>query len=249
MTNPSRAILLILVGLLSSSLVHAVEGNPNIEQEWLGQLAYTRLSDGGYRGEEHWRLTRHPDGSQTIRMNVRLDDTEVSRDVVLRVDAGLRPIDSYQSLWTGGLHRGSGYYWVQGSRLNAVLTGPNGTLTQSVEVPERFSFVSHPLGADGWHFWYYDSVLGGEQQATVYNTDTLGLGVGSILATVHDTPIELIGVETIQVPAGEFSAFRFRMDGRLEIWVEHEHLFMVRMTNESRDRLYELVKLVPAHGP
>lgn len=244
-------LMVTICGLALSNVApvaYAVESNPNIAREWVGRIDYTRISDGSYRGEEHWRLTRHPDGSQTIRMTVRLDDTEVLRDVVLRVDERLRPIDSYQTLWTAGEHRGSGYYWLEGPRLKSVLTGPQGTLTQSVDVPDQFSFVSHPLAADGWHFWYYDWDQGGTQSATVYNTDTLGLSVGSILARVHETPMEFIGEETIEVPAGAFSTWRFRMDGRLDIWVDREHFFMVRMTNESRDRLYELGLLRPAYS-
>lgn len=242
------AMVVAFIVAVSWPAAYALDTNPNIDQEWIGRIDYTRISDGSYRGEEHWRLTRHPDGSQTIRMTVRLDDTEVLRDVVLRVDGALKPIDSYQTLWTAGEHRGSGYYWLEGNRLNAVLTGPQGTLTQSAEVPDQFSFVSHPLAADGWHFWYYDWDQAGVQSATVYNTDTLGLTVGSILARVHETPVEFLGNEVIDVPAGTFSTWRFLMDGRLEIWVDREHFFMVRMTNTSRDRLYELGHLAPAYS-
>lgn len=187
-------------------------------------------------------MTVHPDGSRTMRMNVKLDDTQVARDVILRVDSLMRPIDSYQTLWTQGQHRGSGYYWVENDRMHALINGPGGRLEQSVLVPREFSFVSHPLGADGWHHWYYDFQRVGVQQVTVFNTDTLGLTIGSILGRAHEVDLEKLGEEKLTVQAGTFDTVVLLMDRRLKIWVDKPTLTMVRMTNESKDRHYELVQ-------
>ncbi len=185
----------------------------------------------------------HPDGSRTVTMTVRLDATKVSRVTTVRVDAQFRPLDAYQMLWTEGEFRGSGYFWVEGQILNAVVTANTGTLQQTVEVPKRFSWVTHPLGADGLHMWYFDEQGPRVQTATVYNTDTLGKSLGSILGRVHDVKLELLGEEEIDVPAGRFLTKKYLMDERLEIWVGVEDPLMVKMRNQSKDRLYELVEL------
>lgn len=119
----------------------------------------------------------------------------------------------------------------------------NGLLSQKVDVPQEFSWVTHPLGADGLHMWYYDKERGGSQRATVYNTDTLGQTLGSILGKVHAVDLELLGTEIIRVPAGKFQTNKYLMDGRLEIWVEPENNLMIRMRNTKKDRLYELTEL------
>ena len=217
--------------------------NPSVDRELVGVLRYTKESDGSFRGEEHWRMLTHPDGSKTVIMLVRLDATQVSRSVTLRVAANRRPIEAYQSLWVGGEFRGSGHYWVDGNRLRANVLSPEGHLEQRVKVPDSFSWVTHPLGGDALHMWYYDREKGGVQSGTVYNTDTLGVGLGSILGRVHAADLELVGNETVEVPAGRFETERFLMDGRLEIWIEPERDLMVKMRSPARDRLYELVEL------
>lgn len=244
----------LLLGMVASAsfwsaqMAVAIEAHQNLEAEWVGEIAYTRLSDGTYRGEESWRMSVHPDGSRTMRITKRIDDTQLFRDVVLRVDSRLRPVDSYQSLWKDGKHRGSAFYLVDGDRMLASVNAPNGLLTQSVRVPDRFSFVARPQAALGWHFWYFDFALGGTQTVTMYTLDRDGLGVGSILATVDNYDVELLGAERITTSAGTFETWRLVVSGRLEMWIEKENFFMIRLINASADRLYELVELAPAYA-
>jgi hypothetical protein len=244
--------LLLLAASLSAfqwaGVSAAIEAHDNLEAEWVGKIAYTRLSDGGYRGEESWRMSVHPDGSRTMRITKRIDDTQLFRDVVLRVDARLRPIDSYQSLWKDGKHRGSAFYVVDGDLMRATVNAPNGILTQSVRVPDKFSFVARPQAALGWHLWYFDFARGGTQTATMYTLDRDGLGVGSILATVDEYEVVLVGEEQVTTAAGTFDTWRLVISGRLEMWIDKRELLMIRLINASADRLYELVELSQAYS-
>lgn len=237
-------LALVVTALFSQTeSAKADSSNPNLVAEVTGVIAYMTISDRSFRGEEHWRLLVHPDGSRTSTSSVRLDATEVSRTVTQRVDANMRPIDAYQHLWSGGEFRGAGFFQVLGNSMHVTLTTPNGQMKQVVPVPEHFSWVQHPLGTDGWHMSYYDEAKGGVQKATVYNTHTLGNTRGSILGSVHQTDLELLGTETVTVEAGTFETKKYLLDGRMEIWVEPGDLIMVRMRVESRDRLYELKRL------
>ena len=238
----------VVCGLHWAGLAAAIEAHENLEAEWVGKIAYTQLSDGAYRGEESWRMSVHPDGSRTMRITKRIDDTQLFRDVVLRVDGRLRPIDSYQSLWKDGRHRGSAFYVVDGEFMRATVNAPNGILTQSVPVPEKFSFVARPQAALGWHFWYFDFDRGGVQTTTMYTLDRDGLGVGSILASVDEVEVALIGEEQVTTSAGTFDTWRLVVSGRLEMWIDKREMFMIRLINASADRLYELVELAPAYA-
>lgn len=239
--------VVLLAALVSSKTVVALDAHDNLEAEWVGKIAYTHLSTGAYRGEETWRMSEHPDGSKTMRITKRIDDTQLFRDVVLRVDARLRPIDSYQSLWKDGKHRGSAIYMVDGDTMRSVINAPNGVLTQSLHIPDRFSFVARPQAALGWHFWYFDFEKGGVQTATMYTLDRDGLGVGSILASLEEYTVELLGEEEIETAAGVFLTWRMLVAGRLEVWIDQQDLWMVRLINAGADRLYELVELAPAY--
>lgn len=241
-------VVVMLAIFACSESVFAIGAHDNLEAEWVGKIAYRYLSTGGYRGEEHWRMSVHPDGSRTMRITKRIDDTQLLRDVVLRVDERLRPIDSYQSLWKDGKHRGSGFYMVDGDSMRAVVNAPNGILTQTLAVPDRFSFVARPQAALGWHLWYFDFKKGGVQTATMYTLDRDGLGVGSILATLDDYDVELLGQELVETPAGTFDTWRLMIAGRLELWVDREEMLMVRLINAASDRLYELVQLSSAYA-
>jgi len=207
-----------------------------------GRYLYKTFKEGVRRGEESWILTLHPDGSRTMRMLVRIDATGVLRDVVLRVDARYRPLETYMSLWVKGQWMGSGLFSVSGTTLDAIVNGPTGRLTQQLTVPDGFSMVSHPVAADGWHFWYYDEAAGGSQPGTVYSPETLGGGTGSILGRVQKLPLRLLGDEEVETPAGRFPTRRWEMAGAFHVWVAEANRMMVRMTLESADREYVLVE-------
>ncbi len=234
------AVMLLLAWQAQSAA--AQTGNANIVREFSGRILYSGIPKGEPRGEEWWRMSVHPDGSRTIRMSTKIDETKVARDVTLRIDAKFRPIEHYQSLWVEGVHRGSGLFRVQDGQLLATVFGPSGRLEQTLPAPPRMSFVSHPLGGDGWHFWDYDFARGGRQQTAVYNTDTYGRGIGSILGRLETIDIELLGEEKLTTPAGSFDTWRFQMTPEFIVWVDKAERFLVRMDAHGTRR-YVLTEL------
>lgn len=237
-----RNVVLSLILALPAVPTLAQTADPNLVRGARGRYLYRTLSEQKERGGEQWRLSVHPDGSRTMRMFVRIADTGVLRDVTYRVDPGFRPKEMYTSLWVKGKPAGSGLYTVTGNRLEAIVNGPHGRLTQEVAVPERFSMVPHPVATDGWHFWYYDEAKGGVQEGSVYNPDTLGAGAGSILGVRQSLPLRLVGREEVTTPAGTFATRHFEMAGAFQIWVAEADAMMVRMTLPAADREYVLVE-------
>ena len=179
--------------------------NDNVSHWASGKYAYLSLRDDIQNGEESWFLTAHPDGSRTLRAtNSYNDHTKTLRNVVLRVDQNFRPLEAYATFWVNGAWRGSGWFVVHGKTLHATVDGPNGRLTQSLEVPDKFSFVPHPISTDSWLTWYYDKELGGKQSITLYNFESRGFGANGILGRLQKSEIEYLGEEDVKTPAGVF---------------------------------------------
>jgi len=239
---PLLAANLLSIAAIAPPALATAADPPNVSHGARGRYLYKTVKEGLRRGEESWTLSVHPDGSRTMRMLVRIDETGVLRDVVLRVDPRYRPLETYMSLWVKGQWMGSGLFSVSGTTLDAVVNGPTGRLTQLVAVPDGFSMVSHPVAADGWHFWYYDEAAGGVQPGTVYNPETLGGGTGAILGRVQKLPLRLVGDEQVETPAGRFLTRHWEMASAFHVWVAETNRMMVRMTLESADREYVLVE-------
>lgn len=232
----------LLVGCHAPSMAADAEGNKNAVTTIKGKIAYTRIDTGAWRGDEDFHLTVHPDGSRTIRITNALDETQVLRDVVMRVDKRMRPLDLYVSHWKDGEHRGTGFYRVGEEYLDAVISAPNGELRQRVRVPDKVSLATRPQAAFGWHFWYLDFAKRGLQKTDIFVLSKWGLDVGSILGELTEYEVEVFGEERIKVAAGEFDTWHFRLGGIYELWIEKENWITVKLQREDKNRLYELVE-------
>ena len=197
-----------------------------------GKYAYVSTVDNVQNGEEGWFLTVHPDGSRTMRATNSYDDRmKTFRDVVLRVDSSFRPLEAYANVWIDGEWRGSGLFSVTGNVLDAVINGPNGRQTQTLTVPDKFSFVPHPIATDSWPTWYYDKKAGGVQGVTLYAFDGRGAGVGGIVGKLRTTTLEYLGEEAIETPAGKFLCDHFVMEGGdPHLYIFGPHRLLAKMT-------------------
>jgi hypothetical protein len=222
-------------------------GNVNITRWAQGTVEYRVLSTGAVNGSEEWHLTVHPDGSRTIEARNRLDEAGFQRHVTHRVAADFRPLETLASYWIQGAWRGSALFAVNGPELTAVAKTPNGMLTQTLSVPEHFSFIPHPLSTNAWHGWYYDRQKLGRQTITVYDMDAVAKGVGSLLGRLYQQDIELLGQEQVTTPAGTFLTDHFKIAGGVDMYITGPDAVLVRFVWEPADRDYVLVDY--ASGP
>ena len=213
--------------------------NKNIVRWAKGTYLYRGISDGRLRGTEDWTLTVHPDGSRTMRMWNDLYARNGHLTATLRVAEDFRPIEAHVSYWTQGQFKGSGLFTVTGDRLEAITNGPQGRIAETIDVPDGFSIVTHPLAGDGWHTWYYDRDKGGEQTGMVYNIDSTPDPTKPAIGKLEPQALEYIGEETIEVPAGTFEAARFKI-GIGDVWTTGPDNILVKFSWEQFDLEYLL---------
>ena len=199
-----------------------------------GKYAYISTASQVQNGEERWFLTLYADGSRTVRAtNSYNDRMKTFRDVILRVDKSFRPVEAYANVWIDGAWRGSGLFSINGDTLDAVVNGPNGRLTQTLTVPQKFSLVPHPIATDSWPTWYYDKTTGGKQEIHLYSFDGRGSGVGGILGQLQTTSIEYVGRAEIETPAGIFLCDQFVIgEGDPNLYIFGPHRMLAKMTWE-----------------
>lgn len=113
--------------------------NASIVRRAGGTYAYTTISDGRHRGEEHFQLLVHPDGSRTMMIWHDLSARNAQFSVVLGVASSFRPLEAYVSYWNGGQFKGSAMFSVDAGRLTAQSRGPAGPRSETIDVPQRFS--------------------------------------------------------------------------------------------------------------
>ncbi len=222
-----------------------------------GRLSYRRKSTGVERGREDWNLTRNRDGTRTMRCLAMTDDSRVVRDVTYTLDANANPVEAFIRLQVGDRWIGSGYFRIDANRLRVVCDGATtGRALQTIKTPPRFHIITHAVMLDGWAFWHYDLEKGGALAETVCNTSPMWNGVTGPLGGLETALVNYVGVETITVPAGTFSARHFRLDSdktispdgsktpTSDLWVTGEDNLLVRYDWDGLDLEYLLTSLV-----
>ncbi len=232
-----------LVGATASAADTADAGNASIVRRATGTYAYTTAAGGERRGEEHFQLFVHPDGSRTLSIWHDLTARDAQFTVVLRVAADFRPLEAYVSYWNAGQFKGSATFTVQDALLMAQSNGPYGSERATTKVPLAFSIGTHPVAGDGWHTWTYDEAGPAQQIFTLYALEASSDLAKPVLGTLTPLPIERVGRERITVPAGSFETTHYRVAGVNDLWVTGEDRLVVRSSIPARGLEYHLVRL------
>ena len=233
-------------GILLLTLAGSVFGpsasadNPTIVRWAKGEYTYIDQDTGKITGHEEWSMAVDPKGERTFVINQNLIGAEQVRMAVHRVDAELRPMESYQTMWDADGLLSSGVYTVVENTVTAVVSGRNGRATQTLEVPHGFSLVPHPLATDGLHFWYVDGDEGQTINGTVYNIRVRDELTGAFLGLVHDVTLTDMGEETITTEAGTFETKRFRMGDVSNFWIDARDGILIRLSSGPTGTRYDL---------
>lgn len=242
-----RALALLLAALASvdapAQPVDQPPPNDNLVRKLSGHYAYRTLSDGRERGTEDFELLVHPDGSRTLIVWHDLWARNAQFTVVLRAAADFRPLSAFASYWVAPGYKGNVTFQVDGPRLTAAGIGPDGPISQQLEVPRRFSIGTHPVAGDGWHLWYAPDEPGSQGELNLFSVEASADLSKPMLGQLVKMPYEVLGAETIAVPAGRFEARRYRLMGATDVWVAGEDRLMLRMVMERFDREYLLMRL------
>jgi hypothetical protein len=183
----------------------------------MGRIEYRTEQKGfptGVWGFEDWRLTKHGDGSRTLRAYCELqDDPLVIRDVVQNVDAQFHPRDVFARLTIDDKFFGSS--WYRFSDTEAELQGYTaaaGRIHETRPITRAMrGFGTHALMADAWLCARYDFSKGPGQQTFTNNLltslDHRG-ATGPAFTTTTTSTIAYRGIENKTVKAGTFACHR-----------------------------------------
>jgi hypothetical protein len=230
--------LLSLLTLLGPAA--SLADNANIVRTATGEYSYINQETNEIVGHEDWSLFVDPDGSRTFTIAKRWDERDIVTRTILRLDANLRPIETYQTRWDEKGWASSGLYTVVENTVIATVMGRGGRATQILEVPEVFSMVPHPLTTDGLHFWYVDSPVGETIKGTVYNIKKRDELSGGVLGVVHSVDITYLGKEPMTTEAGVFDTKHFKMGEGSDFWVDVRDGVLVRLSYGTAGTRYDL---------
>jgi hypothetical protein len=236
-------------GLLTSAVQAEPPSTPNTNViRWAtGTIAYRVKSTGVINGYETWRLSAHPDGSRTMAATVQYAPRDIQRHVVHRIDAQLRPLDTYALYWIDGQWRGTAFVTQTNGQLSVNATTPAGPLTQSIKVSEQVVIVPHVLAVDSWRAMQVDKTKPGAQPIASYSFDATALSAHSLLGKAMDYRLTYVGPEQVTVPAGTFATDHFNIEGAVDIYVTGEDALLVKFVYPSIDREHLLIE--HAKGP
>lgn len=239
--NLSLYMCLCLMPMLGSAEENLA--NANIVSWSKGTLEYRSISTGEVSGSEEFRFTVHPDNSRTVQTTNRLDNLGVRRDVLIRVNKDYRPQEVFASYWAQGEWRGTGLFTLRGTTMNARIHMPMGTIDQTIEVPESFSFVPHPLTINAFHHWIYDHEKGGKQTITYYDMPSRAKPTGSLIGTLNESTIEYKGRRKVETEAGTFETDYYLFGEDFDMYVTPDHSLLIRAVWHGADAEYVLVAL------
>lgn len=214
--------------------------NISIARTAAGEYSYINQDTSEIEGREAWSLVVDGDGNRTFTINQDWNARGSVTATVMRLDANLRPIETYQTRWNDKGWFSSGLYTVVENTVSAVVSGRTGRATQVLEVPEGFSMVPHPLATDGLHFWYVDVPVGETREGAVYNLREMDPVTGAVLGVVHPVELTYLGEEDITTAAGMFATKHFKMGADSDFWILAEDGILVRLSYGPTGVRYDL---------
>jgi hypothetical protein len=238
-----RVLAFVFLLAVAVPQVRASGANANIVRWSKGSVEYRNISDGKNTGSEDWRITVHPDGSRTLTTTNRVDRSDTVRAVVMRVADNFRPLDLVASFWFEGAWVGTSLMTVDGNLLNALASTPSGRITQQVVIPEKFSFIPHPLQSNAWQLWAYDKTVGGPQTSTVYDLIIRLKGPGNMIGPMYESVTTFVGREEITVPAGTFEVDHFKTESGVDMYLTGPDSILVKFDWPDADQEYVLTSL------
>jgi hypothetical protein len=217
-------------------------GGVNVARWARGEIEHRNTATGKVTGGETWDVTVHTDGSRTVRATDHVDGVGHLYTVVMRVGAEFQPREAFTQYWKGGVFRNASLFLVADGVIDVTTRFADSITRETVKVPERFSFIPHPLATNVWPGWYYDKVKGGVQTITVYDM-AMGTEAPMRSGQVRTHGLEYLGEEDVTVPAGTFRCDHFRIDDVVDYFVTGPDALFVKFIWKSVRTEYVLTSL------
>ncbi len=215
--------------------------NTNITRWAAGKHLFRTIEDQRFRGEEHFRLSVHPDGTRTMMVWKDLFAGNSHLHIVMRVEPSFRPLEAYGNYWQRDGYKGSIRVVVDGDRLHAQGWGPDGSGEHTFKVPHNLVLVTHGEGLNAWGMWG-DFEPGEQKPVTAYNISPIRNASAPVLGSLVDGEITFVGEETITTPAGTFETIHMS-SSFMDTWATKDDRILVLQQIKSRGLEYVLVEL------
>ena len=222
------------------------DGPPIVERAVSGVHVCTNMTNGAPCGEDRWTMAVHSDGTRMIRSTMGQSESGTQIDMIMHSDAkSFRPINAFASVYLGGGWLGAGQYAVKGDKLHVSVNTPVEQFMETVDLPENFTLLLHPISADGWHYGAnYDMTKRGVQ---MHNVCTLGAAGRSVHCAINPIALEFVGMEEITVPAGTFDTEHYRFGESTDVWITGPDRIMIQHEYRVGQTRYQLVELAGDH--
>lgn len=236
------ALTLLATSALAQAPSENLGANVNLVREVSGTMTFTQMSDGRVRGQEHFRMALHRDGTRTMNITKDLAAANAFQTIITRVAPDFRPLEVYAQYWTGEGYKGSIQVTVNGEQLRAVSSSVLGTNTHEIRVPQKLSVVTHGEIMNGWYLWSGDRTSGAEQSAMSYNLNPAARGNTPVTGTLMPSTFTRRGSEKVTTPAGTFETERYAL-GELDMWIGTIDRLLIRQVDPKAGREYLLTAL------
>ncbi|MDG2320367.1 MAG: hypothetical protein P8L79_08920 [Rhodospirillaceae bacterium] len=216
-------------------------GPPIVERMLSGVHVCTGLTDGEPCGEDRWTMTVQSDGTRTLRSFLNDSGGGTQINMVMHSDAKtFRPISAFADVYFAGSFLGAGHFAVDGDVLRVSVNSPTEHFNETIDLPDTFTLLLHPISADGWHYGAgYDMIKGGEQ---MHSLCTMGAARRSVLCAINPIALEFLGMETLTVPAGTFDTEHYNFGENTEVWVTGPDRVMIQHEYTVIGSRYQLVE-------
>lgn len=240
-------VLSIEVTASDSQVAAAVakrQSNTALQAHFRGAYRNETLDTQEWRGAETFDLWVHADGSRTLNVLTNLAARSALFDVNLRSDAQFNPLEAFVRYWNQGVYKGSGHFSLEDHQLQITSAGPLGRQSDSLAVPASWSMGSHPVSADGWHTARFDPTGEPVQTVSLLSIDASADVSKPVSGRFMPLKIEFIGEETLEVPAGRFVTWHYRLAGLNDLWVTEPHRIVIKSEIPVRNLRYVLTDWV-----
>lgn len=216
--------------------------NANILRMVTGTHSFYEEDGTTVRGQEHFRMIAHADGSRTMALSKIMFDSDRQHNITMRVDPQFRPLEAFGSYWYTTGFKGSIRVTIDGDLLQATSFSPIGRTEHAVRVPPALALVTHGEGLNAWSASVLDpmddlpGVSTKESARTSYFISPLKEGDGPVLGKVVRATLKRVGEETITVPAGTFDTVHYNT-GVLDIWAIKGDRILAKQTFRGQDYL------------
>ena len=248
MVRTQLRLLILLLGMAVHGAASAQDRPPenpgpnaNITRWAAGKYVFRTIKDHRVRGEEHFRLSVHPDGTRTMMVWKDLFAGNSHLHIVMRVAPSFRPLEAYGNYWQRDGYKGSIRVIVDGDRLHAVGWGPDGIGEHTLSVPHNLVLVTHGEGLNAWGMWG-DFKPGEQKPVVAYNISPVRNAAAPVLGSLVEGEIKFVGEETITTPAGTFETVHMA-SSFMDTWATKDDRIQVLQQIKSRGLEYVLVEL------